>query len=323
MDAETSASRSLRQLRMSAVGTAHTIKASQQHKGSAMKRTRAFITGALVALAVGGCIAVPVHVSSVEQDLATKADPIAVGEADRVGVRQALGTPLVGSDYWQFDAFQITERNVVVAVFAGGIPLPAWNKEDGYILVAYGDDGRVADVQHGLRYDAMWAYPVADMAEVAVTARDVQLRATGDETFLAVPPSRRDAYLQGVPASGSCRVLVGAVVLAEDVAIVVDGQPGQKLPATWNDTLLLLRLAPGSHRIEAVARKVRVPAIAEIQCASDEWRYVSLSSATGAGASRDRSAEFTVSEQMPEGFRYQALLIWGNGQWLVEAEPGR
>jgi hypothetical protein len=112
-------------------------------------RTRAF--AAALALALGGCIPIPLHISSVEDDLTRKTAPIAVGEADRMSVRQKLGEPLISSEYWRFDAFRITEWDVAVLVFAGGIPVPAWDKEDGYILVAYDESGYTADVQYGLR----------------------------------------------------------------------------------------------------------------------------------------------------------------------------
>jgi hypothetical protein len=88
-----------------------------------------------------------------------------------------------------------------------------------------------------------------------------------------------------------------------------------------NDTLLPLRLSPGSHRLEVSAHKASAPAIAQVACRAGEIRYVSLR--TVEGGPRRHSVEIAVSEEMPEGLRYQALLIWGNGQWLVPQELGR
>jgi len=275
------------------------------------------------ALALGGCIGVPLHISSVEEDLAKKANLIIVGEADRAQVRQRLGELLLASDYWRFDAFRITEWNAGVLVFAGGIPVPAWNREDGYILVAYDEDGRVADVQYGLRTNGMVLDGPSDQASIAVTARDLQLRATGKETFLAVPRNRRDEYLQDVPAGEWCRVLIGAVDSIRKVTLLVDGQPGPPLPETMSDTLLLLRLVPGRHRIEVLGDGAAISGMSELQCAGGDLLYAALQTSSDLGGSRRPSVEVAVSKERPYGFEYQALLIWGNGQWLVPQEPGR
>jgi hypothetical protein len=274
-----------------------------------MRPTR--VCGILVlACALSACIGVPLHTSSVEKDLPEIAASIVAGETDRTHVRQALGEPIISSQYWRFDAFRITEWNTGVIVFGGGIPVPVWDKEDGYILVAYDERGRAAEVQYGLRsYD--WS---VGEQPAAVTVRDLQLRATGKEAFLAVPPDRRDQYLHDVPTGDRCRVLIGAVEWISDIALVVDGRPGPALPKTMNDTLLVLNLTPSSHRIEFPGT---APAIANVRCESGKTYYIAVKPST----SHKRSIEFNLSTEAPYGFAYQALLIWGNGQWLVDAEP--
>jgi hypothetical protein len=232
-----------------------------------MDRNRAVVVGALTALALGGCIGIPLHISSVEEDLPKKAAPIVVGQAARAQVRQALGEPLIASEYWRFDAFRISDWNVGVAV------------------------------------------------------RDLQLRATAKETFLAVPPDRRDQYLKDVPEREWCRVLVGAPHSISEATLRLDAQPGPTLPATMTDTLLLLRLAPGSHWLEILGNGATKAGTARIECAAGALIYAALQVLPSVGGSNHPSIEIVVSSDRPYGFEYQALLIWGNGQWLVPQEP--
>lgn len=288
-----------------------------------MRRTKApKILGILsLAAALSGCIGIPLHISSVEDDLPGKAASVVAGESDRTQVRQSLGEPLISSRYWRFDAFRITEWNAGVVVFGGGVPVPAWGKEDGYILVAYDEHERASEVQYGLRSSGSWIDPPSAWRDAVVNVRDLQLRAAGRQVFLAVPPERRDRYLGETVPGAACRVLIGALDALRDARLSVDGQPGPILPETLIDTLLPLTLAPGTHALE-----ISGPAstTAELQCEAGAILFVALAPTSGSFKSRSRSMALTVSPVMPDGFRDQALLIWGNGQWLVEAEaaPG-
>jgi hypothetical protein len=250
---------------------------------------------------LGGCIGFPVHVSSVRNDLPSMTAPIVAGETDRATVRSRLGEPLIWSEHWRFDAFRITERNVGVIVFGGGIPVPVWDKEEGYILVAYDQEGRAADVQYGLRSGGSWAGGESGgPASVTITARDLQLRATGKETFLAVPPSRRDQYWQSLPSGTECRVVIGAPDSISDAALLIDGQPGPPLPKTMYDTLMPIRLAPGRHRIEVLRSGTDRSGVTEIQCAGGETHYAALQVLPGAGSPKHSSIEVVTSTARPD-----------------------
>jgi len=280
------------------------------------------VIAVMTGVMLGGCIGFPVHVSSVRNDLPSMTAPIVAGETDRATVRSRLGEPLIRSEHWRFDAFRITERNVGVIVFGGGIPVPVWDKEVGYILVAYDHEGRAADVQYGLRAGGSWAGGESNgPASVTVTARDLQLRATGKETFLAVPPSRRDQYLQSLPSGTECRVVIGAPDSISDAALLIDGQPGPPLPKTMSDTLMPIRLAPGRHRIEVLRSGAAKAGVTEIQCVGGETHYAALRVLPGAGSSKHSSIEVVTATARPDWIEQFALLIWGNGHWLVEAEP--
>ncbi len=282
---------------------------------------RTFIA-VMTGVMLGGCIGFPVHVSSVGNDLRSMTAPIVAGETDRATVRSRLGEPLIRSEHWRFDAFRITERNVGVIVFGGGIPVPVWDKEEGYILVAYDHEGRAADVQYGRRSGGSWAGGESGgPASVTVTARDLQLRATGKETFLAVPPSRRDQYLQSLPSGTECRVVIGAPDSISDAALLIDGQPGPPLPKTMSDTLMPIRLTPGHHRIEVQRSGIAKVGVTEIQCVGGETHYAALRVSSGAGSSKHSSIEVVTATSRPDWIEQLGLLIWGNGHWLVEAEP--
>ena len=280
------------------------------------------VIAVMTGVMLGGCIGFPVHFSSVRNDLPSMTAPIVAAETDRATVRSRLGEPLIQSEYWRFDAFRITDRNVGVIVFGGGIPAPVWDKEEGYILVAYDHEGHAADVQYGLRSGGNWAGgEPSGPASVTVTAQDLQLRATGKETFLAVPPSRRDQYLQSLPSGTECRVVIGAPDSISDAALLIDGQLGAPLPKTMSDTLLPIRLAPGRHRIEVLRRGAAKAGVTEIQCVVGETHYAALRVLPDAGSSKHSSIEVVTATARPDWIEQLALLIWGNGHWLVEAEP--
>ena len=106
--------------------------------------------GALAALALAGCFGIPVHRSSVEEDLPKKTAPIVVGQTDRVDVRRVLGEPWVSSDYWGFDLFRISDWNGWLGVFFIYVPIGGFERVNGYLLVSYGAGGRVSTFDKGV-----------------------------------------------------------------------------------------------------------------------------------------------------------------------------
>ena len=273
----------------------------------------------LPCLLLCGCIGIPVHVSSVEDDLPRQAAAIVAGQTERSQVRESLGQPLISSDYWRFDAFRITEWNAGVIVFGGGIPVPAWSKEDGYILVAYDEGGRAADVQYGIRRGGSWVDPASAWLSADVSTRELRLSAAGDEVYMTVPPERRDRYLEEPSERDRCRVLVGALEGVRQAEILVDGKAIPRLTERMSGSLLLLRLAPGTHGIYVIGGP---PMGLEVRCGTSQTLYLGISSETGAEKSRRRPITLSLSEEMPADFATRDLLIWGNGEWLVETEAG-
>lgn len=281
-----------------------------------MDATRAALA-TLIAVALGGCSSINLHRSELEENVQKSAGTIVVGETTRSQVREALGEPLLASDYWQFDVFKRTDWNADVLLIAP-IVLPGWNEEEAYVLVSYADDGRVADTGWAMRTSGPWSIGYRNIAEA--DARQVRLATSGSALFLMVQPQRRDDYLRDSPGRDQCRVLVGALEPIEGPRLAVDGQPGPTLPGALSDALVLVRLTPGSHRIRVGAIGA-ASATGEFQCAAGESWYASLA-LSGAKGTRQRAVGLELSKEMPASFRDQSLLIWGSGQWLVESEPG-
>lgn len=94
-----------------------------------------------------------------------KKDPVAVkqqaqrsaefrlGESTRDEVRTALGEPWLQSNFWAFDLFRANDTSKELGVlFITILPLPVGvftSQEEGYVLVAYDNTGRIAQVSSG------------------------------------------------------------------------------------------------------------------------------------------------------------------------------
>jgi len=307
-----------------------------------MDRAQACIVGALTALALGGCFGVPLSRSKVEETLQTTA--IEVGVADRTEVRRVVGQPLLSSEYWRFDVFRISDWNRGV-LFFGYLPIPMWEKNEGFVVVTYRDDGRVLDVASGHRAKGFWvvssAYP-----ETSVELGDLQLWTADDHTYAAASWGRRDAYLNGVPLGDRCRLVIGCEQSDCPAVVVIDAEPQDRGSAAGSGAGTRIRLAnsevlglravvvvnvlPGSYRAAVVLddRKESFAATTQFDCAAGDTRHVLMSvdydfePVAVVFAKRRYRATVEVSAVMPPVLSMQPLLIWGDGAWHVEAEPG-
>jgi len=173
-----------------------------------MSRTRTGIVGTLAALAVGGCLEfIPLQRSTITEAKYQKETTLVIGETERGQVRQQLGEPLLASEYWRFDAFRFHGWNKGL-LFLIYVPIPLWEKAEGFALVAYQEDGRVADYSWGHRAEkGAWIVPAP--SETVVELGDLRLWTSGDQLYLAANPKLRDAYLSRSVPDGSCRVVLG------------------------------------------------------------------------------------------------------------------
>lgn len=299
--------------------------------GSVMGRGRGVVLGALVGLALGGCFGVPLSRSNVEETLQTTS--IEVGVADRAEVRQAVGQPILSSEYWRFDVFRIADWNRGV-LFLGYFPIPMWEKNEGFVLVTYGDDGRVLEVASGHRAKGFWVTSSAN-PETSIELGDLQLWTADDQLYVAANPKLRDAYLDRSVSEGSCRVVLGSERREYPVRVHVDDastvrDAGTVIGARPSQPLTVLTLRAGTHRIDAVPIVGRdsIPESFQFNCDSGATRYALLKvewqGESGAMFRRLRyRAVVEIMEEKPHVFAPLPLLIWGDGSWRVEAEPGR
>jgi len=308
-----------------------------------MDKGRAVVVGALAGLALGGCFGVPLSRSKVEETLQTTA--IEVGVADRAEVRRVVGQPLLSSEYWRFDVFRISDWNRGV-LFFGYFPIPMWEKNEGFVVVTYGDDGRVLQVASGHRAKGFWVVSSAD-PEASVELSDLQLWTADGHTYAAASWGRRDAYLNSVPLGDRCRLVVGCEQSDCPAAVVIDAEPQDHGSAASSGTGTTVRLAnsellglravvvasvlPGSYRAAVVLddRKESFAATAHFDCAAGDTRHVLMSvdydfePVAVVFAQRRYRATIEVSAAMPRVLSMQPLLLWGDEAWRVEAEPGR
>lgn len=294
-----------------------------------MGRARACIVGALAVLALGACIPITLHESKLEKTVPKSVGAIDVGETTRGKVRELLGEPLITSEYWRFDAFRMTDTNAGVVVFPPYIPIPSWTTETAYALVTYAEDGRVAGTGWTWSMSGIWSIGHGD--DVAAVSSGVSLHASGGTVFLAASPESRDAYLRDFPTHERCRAVIGCAGDSCDAMVTVDGRTDvafRSAVTPLSSGLVAVELEPGQHRIDLTGSEAKFNAAAEFECDAGDRRFVSIDldedeTASGRGSRRNLVARLEVSNELPETFAGQRLLIWANQQWLVPPEPGR
>jgi hypothetical protein len=296
-----------------------------------MDGCRAVVLGALAGLALGGCFGVPLSRSKVEERLQTTS--IEVGVADRAEVRRAVGQPLLSSEYWRFDVFRISDWNRGVLFFVY-LPIPIWEKNEGFVLVTYGDNGRVLDVASGHRAQGFWVASSAN-PETSIELGDLRLWTSDDQLYVAASPKLRDAYLDRSVPEGSCRVILGSERWEYPTRVQIDASSpvsdaGMVIGARPSQPLTVLTLGAGTHRIDAVPIEGHdpIPESLQFDCGSGATRYALLrvewQGESGVMFRRIRyRAVVEIMDEKPQVFEPLPLLIWGNGAWRVEAESGR
>lgn len=323
---------SLWQLRMSVVGAGLRIGASPVIQGLVMDKGRAVVSWVLAALALGGCFGVPLHRSSLEEDLPKKTAPIVVGQTDRVEVRRVLGEPWVSSDYWGFDLFRVSDWNGGIAVLFVLVPIPDSEQVDGYLLVSYGAGGKVSAFDNGVTSSGSMLS--AGSSGLHLVAADLGFIVEGDAVphVVAVRPALRDQYLSERAPRDRCTVVVGCPIgsCGSNLSLRVDEGPAWSLPHSSDSVPPIARtrlepetLAPGEHRLRLIEPKFRggskTWADKRIVCAAGEVWYALLLDSETSGT----DDAIKLAREMPETFRAQPMLIWREGRWLVPQEPGR
>ena len=302
------------------------------------------------ALMISGCGDLPVQESEIETSLPQKTAPIVVGETSREAVRQLLGTPWIASEYWRFDLFRMTDKDVSLQVLLFVIPFGA-SRDDvhGYVLVSYDESGRVAAYGSGVTHGENLATRLPMEGEggllLMVGDRGFAVESFSHTPSALIPAARRDEYLRTLESGEDCTVLVGCVQERCSNALVVDGGEARALPGVLlrvhreptggievltQSWLAPLTLPPGRHRLEIPPKALTtLKASAELSCAAGDLLFAAIEIESGDASQAwkhlkaQEHGSIDVSVQMPEAFREQPLLIWRDGQWLVPQELGR
>lgn len=306
--------------------------------GTAHVRQRCRAAAACAVLALGGCMtAVPVAKTDIEQTAPVRVAAVVVGQTDRTTARQQLGEPWLSSDVWRFDLFRAQGRDVsapVMFVFWWPVPLGvAVDKTTSYVLLSY-DANNVTDAEaHGLAVDpSVWSSVEGPQGGqpatgVQLDSGDLEFGITGNESeqYLSVEYARGKAYLDDHPWPDACRLVLGFAEWGYGARVALDDGPGIALPeklTTFQNTLLVLKLPAGPHRLEMspLSALQKFEAAAEFNCGAGETRYGVLS------LRFDRTEKLflavlqpgiEMSSSWPAVFDGHRWLVWGNGRWLL------
>jgi hypothetical protein len=200
-----------------------------------------------------------VHESEARSELAQQAAQIEIGQTSRAAVRSALGAPPWSNEALGFDAWRIADQqwNVAAGIDASLVLIPyvfpTWKNHFAYVLVSYDEREIVSglDVESGPK-----GY------RTLIEADGLLIESEWDEAAAQVGllGPRRDAYLERMRHTPDCLCLLGAEPGWDALRFSIDGRPVDvgdstfsqndipTIPATW---LVLVRLTPGEHRVEA------------------------------------------------------------------------
>ena len=287
-----------------------------------------------------------VRASQMETSLPATTASIVPGQTDRAAVRQRLGAPWLASEYWRFDLFRMTDKDVSLQVLFV-VPFGAsWDDVHGYVLVSYDESGRVAaydsGVTHGENLSSRTPMAGEDSILLMVGDRGFAVESSSHTPSVLISAARRDDYLRTLAGGEKCTVLVGCRQDQCSNALVVDGGEARALPgallrirkkpaggieALTQSWLAPLTLPPGQHRLAIPPSALTtLEASTEFSCTAGDLLYaaIEIQSGDASQAWKHWKAQvhgaIDVSAQMPEAFREQPMLIWRDGQWLAPQE---
>ena len=224
------------------------------------------------AFALTACGDVPVRTTEVESALPRQASAIVVGQTNRAQARGQLGEPWLASDYWRFDLFRMSGKNIDVGIVLVPWPVPFGVSSEevrAYVLVGYDANGVVSAVDSGATHgeDSSWKVPAGggDSILLAAGAIGFAVESSSHTPSVLVSAARRDQYLATLRAGGSCVVLVGCSQDQCSNALEVDSGEPRPMPGVLTriqgnasggiDVLMQswlapLALRPGPHRLQ-------------------------------------------------------------------------
>lgn len=230
-----------------------------------------------------------------------------------------------------------------------------------YTLVAYDSDVRASAVATGLfRKPAKWrnVSPItSDFPSLHLRAGELMFFVDPEgarDANLLVSPSRRDAFLQHARSSSSCTAVIGCGKRGCGDQLSVDAGPVHRLPVRtahtywlkerdralwlldvephgsdakvpWLETLVAVTLAAGEHAIEFSARYLGGRASVKFTCGPGAVIYLVIDASSNKSYWSPALVDWQIDQRdaMPERFLRRPLVVLDDGQWYVDAEPGK
>jgi hypothetical protein len=323
-------------------------------------------------LSVGGCV---YQTAFPEKNLPDKTSAIVPGQMTGGGVSNRLGNPLITSRYWGVelyrDASSQSEYPMAIVIPAGR----ATDKIYRYTLIAYDANGVVTSKATGIHRRPSSFRTATPISYDHLTT---QIQA-GDFTFvndwvdrqetLLVNPARRDAYLERIRNPARCTVVIGCGTGESSDQLKVNGGPALPIPCRLRvqnfdqaaidlyrqgkmaeyeknypivnyDTLAVLSLAPGSHRLKAWGGRWEYEGkkwgrfsgekSVQFYCEAGETLYIVID-VSMKGYEKDWfwgwipvGVEWKINQhkEMPPFFANRPLLLYRSDQWFVSPELG-
>ena len=321
--------------------------------------TRAAALPLALAVLAGCSFGVPLKKATLTAEQAERSATIRLGESTRAEIHAALGEPWLRSDFWGLELYRADDKRTELefaVVIVVPVPMGVFSeKQHGYVLVSYDAAGCVSKVSSGVTSDGFladagekWLTIRADEITFAVDPVRTKLRST-----LLADSGRLPSYLDGRRRADRCTLLA---FCAEDRGcpdeISVDGgepldsspitalcSPGAPCPTGTAlaeaeiDGKKLLRvpvlhaidLAPGRHRVRMASSVIPGSGETSFDCSTGDVLYGFVAShVEGASfwSKGELRAIMTFSPGAPELLRPFSFVLYRNGRWLVDPEPG-
>jgi hypothetical protein len=279
------------------------------------------------------------------------------GESTRNDVHEALGEPLLQSGYWGFDLFRANDISTEIRVFFITIlPIPVGvftSPVEGYVLVAYDNAGRIAQVSTG---DVSNDRFPGDFQ--MLRARDISF---GIDKYhqrgltLMADAARLQGYVAVRRPSGTCTVIMACddneyqkwpYETCPDRVAIDDAEPfdprpffghcepGRSCspntlnatgPLRWMQTVHPITLRPGSHRLTMSSATFKGRYETSFECAAGEVRYGIIRGNVNwhwwSPQSSTLNTAVTFTDALPGKWASHNILLYNRNGWVVEAEP--
>jgi hypothetical protein len=329
---------------------------------------RAASVGALLALVLLQACAIvawPLKTSNRVAQQAERSVAIRIGESTRAEVEAALGEPWLRRASWGVDVYRADDERdalgLLMVIYVLPVPVGVYSvPEQGYVLIAYDQLGRVAGVDAGSALHSWMDQSMVVSGQLLLGAGGVYLGIQTDDgrdPQLFADPAHLAAYLEGRRGSPTCTLLLACDISAPgqrwpeegcpDRVAIDGGEPldlgpfvghcgeGRSCPPMAQPyggsvripLFQVVTLAPGSHRLSMASSRFDGHGEAPLDCAAGEIRSGLMRGRLDRNWWDKRHSTIhpvvAFSEGPPENLASYGLLLYRRDRWLVEPEPAQ